>query len=54
MDGEAFRFSGKDSQSGLAILAKLPDLRVLKKLAKASRLDLALAQQQIQVNNKQI
>ncbi|MEH1876853.1 TolC family protein [Nostoc sp.] len=54
VDGEAFRFSGKDSQSGLAILAKLPDLRVLKKLAKASRLDLALAQQQIQVNNKQI
>ncbi|MEJ6485642.1 TolC family protein [Nostoc punctiforme UO1] len=53
-DSEAFRFSGKDSQPGLAILAKLPDLKVLKKLAKASRLDLALAQQQIQVNNEQI
>ncbi|MEH1794910.1 TolC family protein [Nostoc sp.] len=53
-DSEAFRFSGKDSQPGLAILAKLPDLRGLKKLAKASRLDLALAQQQIQVNHKQI
>ncbi|MEH2423225.1 MAG: TolC family protein [Nostoc sp.] len=54
VDGEAFRFSGKDSQQGLATLTKLRDLRVLKKLAKASRLDLALAQQQIQVNNKQI
>lgn len=56
VDGKAFRFSVKDSQQKLAILAKLPDLKVLKikKLAKASRLDLALAQQQIQVNNKQI
>ncbi|MEH2266594.1 TolC family protein [Nostoc sp.] len=54
VDGEAFRFSVKDSQQKLATLAKLPDLSVLKKLAKASRLDLALAQQQIQVNNKQI
>ncbi|MEH2115172.1 TolC family protein [Nostoc sp.] len=54
VDGEAFRFSVKDSQQKLATLAKLPDLSVLKKLAKASRFDLALAQQQIQVNNKQI
>ncbi len=53
VDGQAFRFSIKDSQ-GLTVLPKIPDLAILKKLAQASRLDLALAQQQIQINNNQI
>ena len=53
-DGLAFKFSLNDSQQGLGVLAKPPDVAVLKNLAKASRLDLALAEQQIQINNNQI
>ncbi len=53
VDRREFQFSLKDSQ-GLALLPKLPNITVLKELAKASRLDIALAQQQIQINNNQI
>ncbi|MEH2301317.1 MAG: TolC family protein [Nostoc sp.] len=54
VDGQAFTFSLNGSQQGLAVITKLPEVTGLKKLAKASRLDLALAEQQIQINNNQI
>ncbi|MEH2450484.1 TolC family protein [Nostoc sp.] len=54
VDGQAFTFYLNGSQQGLAVITKLPEVTELKKLAKASRLDLALAQQQIQINNNQI
>lgn len=54
VDGAAFRFSLSAPKTALRPDQKLPDLSVLQQVAKASRLDLAVARQQIQLGNAQI
>lgn len=54
LDATAFKFSTSSNKDALAPQQQIPALSVLQKTAKTSRVDLALARQQIQLSNNQI